>query len=259
MLSRTFVPARCAAWLRSHGHKPIESHTTDYEHRNQHENAPAKSPLGRLFERWEALVDAGIARYTRLLDAALGARYAVVGGAVVLLALTLVVLGPALRREFFPEVDAGSFEIFVRAPSGTRLEATEAKVARVEQFVKDRTGDDLELVISETGLTADWSAAYTPNSGPMDAVLKVQLKEHRSKSAQEYVDLLRRAFAGEPKFADLEFSFDAGGMIRSAMNEGKSTPLNVRITAKDMAQGPAGRRAHARGREADRRRGGRAR
>lgn len=239
VLSQTFVPARCAAWLRSHGHKPIESHTADYEHRNEHENAPAKSPLGRLFERWESLVDAGIAWYTRFLDAALGARYAVIGGAVTLLTLTLVLLGPGLRREFFPEVDAGSFEIFVRAPSGTRLETTEEKVARVEQFVKDRTGDDLELVVSETGLTADWSAAYTPNAGPMDAVIKVQLKSHRSKSAQEYVDLLRRGFAAEPKFADLEFSFDAGGMIRSAMNEGKSTPLNVRITAKDMRKARA--------------------
>src|SRR4029077_12240130 len=45
VLSRTFVPARCAAWLKSHGHKPIESHTFDFEHRNEHENAP---PKGRL-------------------------------------------------------------------------------------------------------------------------------------------------------------------------------------------------------------------
>src|SRR5262249_24891154 len=30
----------------------------------------------------------------------------------------------------------------------------------------------------------------------------------------------------------LEFAFDAGGMIRGALNEGKSTPLNIRITGK---------------------------
>ena len=71
LLSRTFVPARCAAWLRSHGHKPIESHTFDYEHRNDHENAPPKGPLGRLFEKWESVIDAGIAVYTRLLGLAL--------------------------------------------------------------------------------------------------------------------------------------------------------------------------------------------
>ena len=46
--------------------------------------------------------------------------------------------------------------------------------------------------------------------------------------------MLRQGFAADPRFADLEFAFDAGGMVRSAMNEGKSTPINVRITGKNM-------------------------
>src|SRR6185437_3507245 len=71
----------------------------------------------------------------------------------------------------------------------------------------------------------------------MDAVVKVQLAEHRHRSAQEYVHLLRTGFAKDPSFSELEFAFDAGGMIRSAMNEGKSSPINVRITGKNTAQG----------------------
>jgi multidrug efflux pump subunit AcrB len=53
ILSRTFVPARCAAWLRGHrAVAPTESHTFDYEHRNEHEHRPLKgSILGRLFEK----------------------------------------------------------------------------------------------------------------------------------------------------------------------------------------------------------------
>src|SRR5207245_337334 len=39
-----------------------------------------------------------------------------------------------------------------------------------------------------------------------------------------------------PQFEGLEFSFDAGGMIRGAMNEGKSTPINIQIAAKDLAK-----------------------
>lgn len=236
VLSQTFVAARCAAWLRGHGHKPVESHTLDHEHRNIHENAPPKGVLSRLFERWEAVIDAMIAGYTRILELALQARGLVIGAAFAALAAVVVLLGPHLRREFFPEVDAGAFEMFVRAPSGTRIEETEEKVAGVEKFVKEMTGEDLELVISEIGLTANWSAAFTPNAGPMDAVLKVQLNPERSKSAQEYVDLLRKGCAADPRFADLEFAFDAGGMVRSAMNEGKSTPINVRITAKDLGK-----------------------
>ena len=65
-----------------------------------------------------------------------------------------------------------------------------------------------------------------------DAVVKIQLNEERSKSAQEYVHILRTAFKDD-RFSDLEFSFDAGGMVRSAMNEGRSTPISVRVTGKD--------------------------
>lgn len=234
ILSRTLVPARCAVWLKSHGHKPIESHTFDYEHRNEHENAPPKGFFSRLFEKWENVIDACIAFYCRQLDRALNSRALVIGGAFALLAGVVVIVGPNLRREFFPEVDAGAFEIFVRAPSGTRIEETEAKIADVEKFVKVKIADDLELVISETGLTPNWSAAYTSNAGPMDSVLKVQLKSHRARSAQHYVHLLRRGLADDTRFRDLDFSFDAGGMVRSAMNEGASSPINVRITSKNM-------------------------
>ena len=47
-------------------------------------------------------------------------------------------------------------------------------------------------------MTADWSAAYTPNSGPMDAVVKVQLKHDREHSAQEYVHCSASGFAERP-------------------------------------------------------------
>src|SRR5262249_10842234 len=143
-------------------------------------------------------------------------------------------LGTHLRREFFPEVDAGAFEMYVRAPSGTRIEETERRIADIEKYVRDKIGEDLETIISEIGLVSDWSAAYTPNAGPMDAVLKIQLKHERHESAQEYVNRLRQNLAADPAYGDLEFAFDAGGMIRGAMNEGKSTPINVRITGRNQ-------------------------
>ena len=261
-VSLTFVPARCAGWLRGHAAVGHESHTTDYQHKNADETGPGRGVLGRLFDRWESVLDAGIRAYIRLLGLAMKARLLVVAGAFGLLTLVVVLLGPNLRREFFPEVDAGAFEVYLRLPSGTRIEATEGYVEAAEQYIKRKTGDDLELVIAELGLTADWSAAFTPNAGPMDAALKVQLKAHRAKSAQEHVADLRRGFASDPEFqklladtydrkvsakelpagvrpfdrANTEFAFDAGGMIRSAMNEGKSTPLNVRITAKNLTK-----------------------
>jgi len=236
LLSMSFVPALCSLWTHSHGPQAQPHLGKDYEHRSDHENSQRKGLLGRAFARWESLINLTIQGYVTLLRAAMRRRLLVVGAAVLLLVVVVLGLGPRLRREFFPEVDAGAFEMYVRARPGTRIEETEKQIAKVENVVHDKLGADVELVISEIGVVADWSAAYTPNSGPMDAVVKVQMTENRGRSAQEAVELLRDTFANSPEFTKnkLEFSFDAGGMIRGAMNEGKSTPLNVRITGKDL-------------------------
>jgi multidrug efflux pump subunit AcrB len=68
----------------------------------------------------------------------------------------------------------------------------------------------------------------------MDAIVKVQLKAHRENSAQHYVSILRKGFTRDPAYSQLEFSFDAGGMISSALNEGKSSPINIKITGKNQ-------------------------
>ena len=40
-LSRSFVPSRCAHWMKPHGsNRPRNLETYDYEHRNPHENPP---------------------------------------------------------------------------------------------------------------------------------------------------------------------------------------------------------------------------
>ncbi len=234
ILSRSFVPALCMLWLRPHA-QPHPIHGTDHGHRSEHEMGWGPiAVFRRAFARWEAVINAGMNLYVRMLRVVMKARLLTIAVAVGLLVAVLLGLGTRLRREFFPEVDAGAFEMYVRAPSGTRIEATEKRVAAVETALDGVLGEDKDTVISEIGLVADWSAAYTPNAGPMDAVLKVQLRHEREHSAQEYVEMLRRRFAGDPAFGDLEFAFDAGGMIRGAMNEGKSTPINVRITGKNQ-------------------------
>jgi multidrug efflux pump subunit AcrB len=177
--------------------------------------------------------------YIRVLDAMLRRKGQTVAIAFLLLAIVLIGMWPIMRQNFFPEVDSGAFEIAVRAPPGTRIEITEDKVAQVEDFIrhiipKDEPRRDLKLIVSEIGVTADWSAAYTPNSGPQDAVIKVQLTRERSKSAQEYIRILREGLRNDKRFKDLEFSFDSGGLVRGALNEGKSSPINIQLVGKNQ-------------------------
>ncbi|HEY5311156.1 MAG TPA: efflux RND transporter permease subunit [Pirellulales bacterium] len=212
-LSQSLVPSFSALLL-----KPHKAHHT------------TRNPLAIAFAKWSALIDRAISWYVVGLNWVLAHRGVTVIGSFLFLALSLGIFSPILKREFFPEVDAGAFEVAVRAPTGTRIEVTEQRIAKVEDFIR-KTIDphDLEIIVSEMGVTPDWSAAYTPNAGPMDGVIKVQLHEHRGHSAQEYVQTLRHGLATDPHFGDLELSFDAGGMVRGALNEGKSSPLTIRV------------------------------
>jgi multidrug efflux pump subunit AcrB len=222
ILSRTLVPCASAHLLSGHG-----------GHGHPRFREEERGPIGRLFARWERLIDRGIEAYVRALDFVLRYRVTTVVTGFSLLAVTLVLMWPVMRRDFFPEVDSGAFEIAVRAPSGTRIEVTENRIAEVENYIRETIAEeDLKLIVSELGVTADWSAAYTANSGTMDAVVKVQLNPERSKSSQEYIRVLREGFAGDPRFDQLDFSFDAGGLVRGALNEGKSSPINIQLVGK---------------------------
>ena len=250
LLSRTLVPACCAAWLKGHpepgsrsaaeGDAGTGTDTGEVEsarfHIEDEPKRPRRNVFGRAWDGWQSGIDAFFGGYVRILDSLLGRRRTVVSVAVVLLASSIVFIYPVLRRDFYPDVDSGAFEMTVRAPSGTRIERTEKRLEAIEAVLKKviKPGD-LELFITEIGVTPDWSAAFTPNAGPMDAIVRVQLTAERSRSAQDYVARLRDELTHDNKFDDLEFAFDAGGMIHAAMNEGKSTPISVRVTGKESA------------------------
>lgn len=229
-LSRSLVPSYSAIFLKGHGDGQGLGHEG---HGSNGGGGGISGWVARNFAKWERAIDKGIEAYVKGLDFCLRNRGATIIVGFGMLIATIAVLGGVLRRGFFPEVDSGSFEMIVRGPSGLRIERTQEKIEQVEEFVKKSIGKDLKLIISEIGVTSDWSAAYTPNSGPMDAILKVQLETERERSAQEHVTVLREGLKKE--FGQLlEFSFDASGMIGGAMNEGKSTPINIRITGKDL-------------------------
>jgi len=158
-----------------------------------------------------------------------------------------------LGEELFPRIDQGQFTIFVRAPSGTRIERTEGYLRTVERVIDETLRDEggqggaafaqtqpaeadgldfsdhpnVEMVISNIGVLMDWPAAYTWNSGPMDAFVLVQLKDDRWLTSGQCVDKLRIALQEE--LPGIEFSFDTAGMLTTALNFGLPSPINVRV------------------------------
>lgn len=173
-------------------------------------------------------------------------RYAVLAVSLVAFAAGAMLLA-SLGRELFPPVDASQFAIYVRMPSGTRLEKTEATLAQIERVLTQELGEpdteypakeahpdsDLRILISNAGVLYDWPAAYTPNEGPMDAFVLAQLKGKRgSPSTFERVARLRERLASE--FPGVSFAFDTGGMLTAALNFGLPSPIDIQVQGNSL-------------------------
>ena len=149
---------------------------------------------------------------------------------------------PSLGTELFPPVDGGQFTILVRGELGTRIERMEALVAEIEAAVQGEVGaadpedtdgsSDLSLLISNIGVLYDWPAAYTPNTGPMDAFLLLQLKDDRKQTAQQHASRLRAVLA--KKFPHVEFAYDTGGMMTAALNFGLPSPIDIQVQGSKL-------------------------
>ncbi|MCZ6794712.1 MAG: efflux RND transporter permease subunit, partial [Planctomycetota bacterium] len=198
--------------------------------------APGKGTGGA--ERGESTLVAGYTRLVRLVVA----RPWTTTALVALLAGVSAVPFLSLGQELFPRLDQGQFTVFVRAPSGTRIEVTEEIVAEVERMIAAELGpdpdgeppakfpppeSDVRMIISNIGVLMDWPAAYTWNSGPMDAFVLVELKEDRRRTSLESVEILRKVLPG--RFPKIEFAFDSSGILTAALNFGMPSPINIRV------------------------------
>jgi multidrug efflux pump subunit AcrB len=158
-----------------------------------------------------------------------------------------LLLSTTLGTELFPPVDSNQFTIYARLPSGTRIEITEETLKKIEARLIEEMGQpdpeypavekypdsNLKILISNAGVLMDWPAAYTPNSGPMDAFILLQLKgKGGMPTTFDYVAKLRKVFAEE--FPGVEAAFDTGGMLTAALNFGLPSPINVIVQGSDL-------------------------
>lgn len=142
-------------------------------------------------------------------------------------------LYPLVGLSFFPRSDAGQFIINVKAPSGTRLELTEAYTKRVEEIVRQvvRPGD-LSAVVSNIGVTPDLSSLTTPNSAMHTGFVEVGLKEDHKISSFVYMDQVRKRVASE--LPELRTYFQSGGLVDSVLNQGVPAPIDVQVSGMDL-------------------------
>lgn len=186
-----------------------------------------KGILGKFDRAIQALTH----RYVRAVERALQIRWRILSAAVLLFALSVIGI-TQLGKELFPAMDVGQISIDVRMETGTRIEKTEETITQIENFLKQEIGEDAKVVITNIGVLNDWPAAYTNNSGTQDSTISIQLNDDRRTKTADYVKSLRLKL--KEKFPGVAFIFNTGGLVSSALNYGLPSPIDIKITGKDL-------------------------
>src|ERR1700682_5983097 len=214
LLSRTLTPITIGLVLRSE-----RLHTDD------------GTPAG-FFSRISAALDRGFEQlrdgYSKFLAMLLRRRFIVPIVAVVMLSLGGVML-LFVGRDFFPLIDGGQIQLHVRAPSGTRIESTEAIFQAVEDKIREIIPDkERSLIVDNIGLPARaYNLAFADGStiGINDGVIQVALKEGHKPTA-DYVKKLRQVLPAA--FPEDVFYFQAADIVTQILNFGLPAQIDVR-------------------------------
>jgi HAE1 family hydrophobic/amphiphilic exporter-1 len=221
-IALTVVPLFCAKFLSS---KQVDGSGT----------APQKPSLPHRFQQgFNRLFERFMGGYERLLGFALSRPLATVLVLMGLCGLSFA-LYPFVGVSYFPKTDPGQFVINIKAPSGTRLENTEALVEQVEGIIRNVVSPaDLDAVVSNIGVTPGFSSIYTSNSAQHTATVQVSLKPGHHTSSFDYMQRIRRRIA--QSLPQLSAYFQSGGLVDSIINQGFPAPIDVQVSGSNLQQ-----------------------
>ncbi|WZO96499.1 efflux RND transporter permease subunit [Isosphaeraceae bacterium EP7] len=216
VLSSTFVPV-LSVWLLRH-------------------KAGGRSAKRSVFERARDAYGIGLGRVVRL-------RWLVVPAYLAVAGLVTYGVGRQLGLEIFPRVDAGRFQLRIKAAAGTRIEKTEQIAKAALAAVKEEVGEDgVEISVGYVGVIPSSypiNAIYQWTAGPEEALLRVALHEKGGVDVEALKRRLRDTLSG--RMPDVHFSFEPADIVSDVMSFGSPTPVEVAVSGPAYADV----RAHA--------------
>jgi len=222
-LSRTLVPTLVMLLMRG------------VQVGHAHDDAAGKpNLLQRLNRAFDRRFERVRRAYTLLLSGLLARRK---GFALTFLGFCVLscALYPVLGRDFFPNVDAGTIRLHMRAPTGTRIEETARLADQVEQAIRELVPkDELETILDNlgvpnSGINLSYSNAGT--IGTLDGEMQLSLREgHRP--TEEIVSLLRVELP--KRFPGIEFFFQPADIVTQILNFGLPAAIDVQFTGNNL-------------------------
>jgi multidrug efflux pump subunit AcrB len=222
IFAMTVVPLYCATFIR-------------IQHDQAHGESIKKTFLARIVQAFNVRFLKLLLYYDKAVEKALDRpkrTVAIIAGGIL---VVFAGLFPFVGTAYFPRTDPGQFVINVKAPTGTRLEITDGYIAKLEDDIRQVVShDDLDMIVSNIGITPDLSSIYTSNSAMHTAFVQVNLKEEHKIGSYEYMDRVRRKLATD--LPQLSAYFQAGGLVDSVVNQGLPAPLDIQISDNDMGE-----------------------
>ena len=222
-ISRTLVPTMIMFFERHHHKSEGEQHVAIWV-----------KPFAAIQHGFETAFEQMKAAYGNLLGRILERRTVFV---VCFLGFCLAswILVPFLGQNFFPTVDAGTFRLHVRAPTGTRIEQTAKLVDEVEASMRRQIpANELEGMIDNIGLPVSGiNLSYNDSgvSGPADADILVSLNANHKPTANYVHDLrlsLNRDYPG------IIFYFLPADIVTETINFGLPAPVDIQVVGRDQ-------------------------
>jgi multidrug efflux pump subunit AcrB len=219
-LSRTIVPTMAKYLLRGQA---------------VGEHAGSGNFFSRLQRKFESSFEAFRKAYRGVLERCLHHRRAFLIAFFAACLGSLAIIVPWLGQDFFPSVDAGSFKLHLRGPTGMRIEDTAFLCDLVENLIrKEIPSDEVASVIDNIGLPYSGINLSYSNSAPIgtsdaDILVTLSPKHHPT---EEYVKQLRLSLAKD--FPGVTFAFLPSDMVTQILNFGLPAPIDIQVIGNNL-------------------------
>ncbi len=214
LLSSTFVPV-LSVWLLRH-------------HHHWHRGGSLRRVT--VFDRMREA-------YGRAVGAAVRGRWLLVPAYLAAALAMIFFLARSLGLEIFPRVDAGRFQLRLRAADGTRYEETERlAIAALDAIARDVGRENVAISIGYVGLIPSSypiNAIFQWTGGPEEAILRVAMKPGAKVDIEGLKERLRSELAKE--LPGVRLSFEPADIVSDVMSFGSPTPVDVAVTGPSLA------------------------
>src|SRR5262249_62112572 len=149
-------------------------------------------------------------------------KWWMLSGYVFIIAVSVLFIGRRLGTDIFPTVEAGQFQLRLRAPAGTRVERTEEIALKALDAIRQEAGpNNVAITLAFVGAqpaSYPINSIYLWTSGPQEAVLLVALRPGSRIRLSEFEERLRQKLP--TLLPGTSLSFEAGDIVSQVMNFG---------------------------------------